>query len=125
MGLKTLSTSNQASLAAFRSSCCEADIYTVYVSIDHRYEHTHIKCGVLKPANRIWFTFKNLKKEKKNTFTRPLMCDFDVLEVACWPLEPQVRGFKPDRTRRIFSGRKKNFQHAFLRNGSKAVGPMS
>jgi hypothetical protein len=30
----------------------------------------------------------------------------------------QVRGFKPDRSRRIF-------KHAFLRRGSKAVCPMS
>ena len=36
----------------------------------------------------------------------------------------QVRGFKPGRSRRIFKGRK-NPQHAFLRRGSKAVGPMS
>jgi len=35
----------------------------------------------------------------------------------------QVRGFTPCRTRRIFLGRK-NPQHAFLRRGSKAVGPM-
>jgi len=36
----------------------------------------------------------------------------------------QVRGFKPGRSRRIFKG-EKNPQHAFLRRGSKAVGPMS
>ena len=36
----------------------------------------------------------------------------------------QVRGFKPGPKRRIFWGRK-NPQHAFLRRGSKAVGPMS
>jgi len=36
----------------------------------------------------------------------------------------QVRGFKPDRSRRIFKG-EKNRQHAFLRRGSKAVCPMS
>ena len=35
----------------------------------------------------------------------------------------QVRGFKPGRSRRIFKGRK-NPHHAFLRRGSKAVGPM-
>ena len=35
-----------------------------------------------------------------------------------------VRGFKPGRSRRIFKG-EKNPQHAFLRRGSKAVGPMS
>jgi len=36
----------------------------------------------------------------------------------------QVSGFKPGRIRQEFSGRK-NPQHAFLRSGSKAVGPMS
>jgi len=36
----------------------------------------------------------------------------------------QVRGFKPDRSRRIFKG-EKNPQHTFLRRGSKAIGPMS
>ena len=40
------------------------------------------------------------------------------------PLSTQVRGFKPGRSRQDFSGRK-NPQHAFLRKGSKAVGPMS
>jgi hypothetical protein len=37
----------------------------------------------------------------------------------------QDRGFKPGRSHRIFSGRKKNPEHAFLRKGSKAVGPVS
>jgi len=40
------------------------------------------------------------------------------------PLSTQVRGFKPGRSRQNFSGRK-NPQHAFLRSGSKAIGPMS
>ena len=40
------------------------------------------------------------------------------------PLSTQVHGFKPSRNRQDFSGRK-NPQHAFLRKGSKAVGPMS
>ena len=31
---------------------------------------------------------------------------FGGLEVACWPLVPQVRGFKPGRSRRIFKGEK-------------------
>jgi len=42
---------------------------------------------------------------------------FGGLEVACWPLVPKFAG-------RIFKG-EKNPQHAFLRRGSKAVGPMS
>jgi len=40
------------------------------------------------------------------------------------PLSTGVRGFKPGRSRQDFSGRK-NPQHAFLRKGSKAMGPMS
>jgi hypothetical protein len=35
----------------------------------------------------------------------------------------RVRGFKPGRSRRIFFGCK-NPQHALLRKGSKAVGPV-
>jgi len=35
----------------------------------------------------------------------------------------QVCGFKPGRSRRVLG--RKNLQHAFLRRGSKAVGPMS
>jgi hypothetical protein len=37
----------------------------------------------------------------------------------------QLRGFRPDRIRRIFQGEKKILQHAFLRKGSKVVGPIS
>ena len=40
------------------------------------------------------------------------------------PLSIRVRGFKPGRSRQDFSGRK-NPRHAFLRKGSKAVGPSS
>ena len=40
------------------------------------------------------------------------------------PLNTQVRGFKSGRSRQDFSGRK-NPRHAFLRKGSKAMGPLS
>jgi hypothetical protein len=40
------------------------------------------------------------------------------------PLSTQVRGFKPRWSRQDYSGWK-NPQHAFLRRGSKAIGPMS
>jgi len=53
-----------------------------------------------------------------------LTSGFGGLGVACCLLSTQVRGFKPGRSRQDFSGRK-NPQHAFLRRGSKAVGPMS
>jgi len=37
-----------------------------------------------------------------------VMCQdgFGGLGIACWPLVPKVRGFKPDRSRRIFKGKK-------------------
>ena len=46
-----------------------------------------------------------------------------VLLVACWPLVPKFAGSNPAEAVG-FLGRK-NPQHAFLRRGSKAVGPMS
>jgi hypothetical protein len=48
---------------------------------------------------------------------------FGGLEVACWPLVPKFVGSHLAEAVR-FLGRK-NPQHAFLRRGSKAIGPMS
>jgi len=48
---------------------------------------------------------------------------FGGLEVACWPLVPKFAGSHPAEAVG-FLGRKIP-QHAFLRGGSKAVGPMS
>jgi hypothetical protein len=47
---------------------------------------------------------------------------FGGLEVTCWPLVPKFAGLLPAEAIG-FLGRK-NPQHAFLRRGSKAVGPM-
>jgi hypothetical protein len=44
---------------------------------------------------------------------------FGGLEVACWPLVPQVREFKPGRSRRIISGRKKEKSSARLPFGGE------
>ena len=54
-----------------------------------------------------------------------LFCNsgFGGLGVACWPLVPKFAGSNPAEAVG-FLGRK-NPQHAFLRRGSKAVGPMS
>jgi hypothetical protein len=48
---------------------------------------------------------------------------FGGLEVACWPFVPKFTGSHLAEDVG-FLGRK-NLQHAFLRRGSKAVGPMS
>ena len=52
------------------------------------------------------------------------LCGFGGLEVACWPLVPKFAGSHPAEAVG-FLGRKKIPQRAFLRRGSKAVGPMS
>jgi len=48
---------------------------------------------------------------------------FGDLGVACWPLVPKIAGSNPAEAVGFFG--RKNPQHAFLRGGSKAVGPMS
>ena len=50
---------------------------------------------------------------------------FGGLEVACWPLVPKFAGLNPAEAVGFFFQGEKNPQHAFLRRGSKAVGPMS
>jgi len=45
------------------------------------------------------------------------------LGVACWPLVPKFAGSNPSEAVRFLG--QKNPQHAFLRRGSKDVGPMS
>jgi hypothetical protein len=49
---------------------------------------------------------------------------FGGLGVSALVFGTQVRGLKPGRSRWIFQG-EKNPQSAFLRKGSKTVGPMS
>jgi len=48
---------------------------------------------------------------------------FGGLEVAFWPLISKFAGSNPAEAVGFLS--RKNPQHAFLRRGSKAVGPMS
>ena len=48
---------------------------------------------------------------------------FGGLGVACWPLVPKFEG--SNLAEAVEFLRAKNPQHAFLRRGSKAVGPMS
>ena len=53
-----------------------------------------------------------------------LCSGFGGLGVACWPLVPKIAGSNPAEAVGFLKG-EKNPQHAFLRRGSKAVGPMS
>ena len=56
-------------------------------------------------------------------FTFVSKSGFGGLEVACWPLVPKFAGSHPAEAVG-FLGRRSP-QHAFLRRGSKAVGPVS
>jgi len=64
------------------------------------------------------FHITSLKFPNSNT-----IIGFGGLGVACWPLVPNFAGSNPAKAVG-FLGRK-NSQHAFLRRGSKAIGPMS
>jgi hypothetical protein len=65
----------------------------------------------------------------KTSFTRNVVVryrytGFGGLQVAFWPLEPNFAGSNPAEAVGFFRA-KKSPQYAFLRKGSKAVGPMS
>jgi hypothetical protein len=49
---------------------------------------------------------------------------FSGAEVACWPLIPKFAGSNLAEAVGFLKGNK-NPQHAFLRKGSKIIGPMS
>ena len=49
---------------------------------------------------------------------------FGGAEVACWPLIPKFAGSNPAEAVGFLKG-DKNPQRAFLRKGSKIIGPMS
>jgi len=53
-----------------------------------------------------------------------VLSGFGGLGVACWPLVPKIAGSNPAEAVGFLRA-EKNPQHAFLRRGSKAVGPMS
>ena len=75
----------------------------------------YIECvGVLFVCNKIDTLACSLLLSKRLRWSRGSVLAFGI----------QVRGFAPDRSRRIFRA-KKNPQHTFLRRGSKAIGPMS
>jgi hypothetical protein len=57
------------------------------------------------------------------SFSKRCASSFGGLEVACWPLVPKFAGSHAAEAVG-FLGRK-NPQRAFLRRGSKAVGPIS
>jgi len=56
-------------------------------------------------------------------FLSRLVSGFGGLELACWPLVPKFAGLHPAEAVEFLW--RNNPQHASLRRGSKAVGPMS
>ena len=97
--------------------------------------HIHTRCRFFVPAvcyNFISYMACNdsVVKNDEGTRTRQILrlcllsSGFGGLGVACWPLLPKFAGSNP-AVAVGFLRAKKNPQHAFLRRGSKAVGPMS
>ena len=70
-----------------------------------------------------WCNVKQFQVWLKTLYVGVIVIGFGGLGVACWPLVPKFVGSNPAEAVE-FLGRK-NPQHAFLRRGSKAVGPMS
>jgi hypothetical protein len=79
-----------------------------------------------KPTDYIWVEkyLRNHSNTPNNFKNQMLTSGFDGLGVSALAFCTQVRGFTPGRSRLIFQGQK-NPQRAFLRKGSKTVGPMS
>ena len=71
----------------------------------------------------LFIAFNRLLKTEHLSIYISFIGGFGGLEVACWPLVPKFAGSNPAEPVG-FLGRE-NPQHAFLRRGSKAVGPIS
>ena len=63
-------------------------------------------------------------QEEITAHLRRVLSGFGGAEVACWPLIPKFAGSNPAEAVGFLKG-DKNPQHAFLRKGSKIIGPMS
>jgi hypothetical protein len=81
-------------------------------------EHRHNKTDTV-----LFIKINSLHTEKSDKMQPCMKSGFGGLEITCWPLVPKFAGSHPAEAVR-FLGRK-NPQHAILRRGSKAVGPMS
>jgi hypothetical protein len=68
---------------------------------------------------------KNLNIVNFIKYLTVFMYYFGGLVVSMLASGTRVRGFKPGRSRWIFSVHEKNPQHAFLRRGSERICPMS
>ena len=88
--------------------CKEQDLEIATVKIKFNKKNIIVACLYRAPTGEFVY------------FLNQLDSGFGGLEVACWPLGPKFAGSNPSD----FS-RRKNPRHAFLRNGSKAVCPMS
>ena len=73
--------------------------------------------------NKISDALNTLRENPKRVLKLRDLFEVGGLGVLCWPLVPKFAGSNPAEAVG-FLGRK-NIQHAFLRRGSKVVGPMS
>jgi len=86
---------------------------------------SHLQFTLILPKGFLCYILSYIVQSFPHLHFTPILYKggFGGLGVACWPLVPKFGGSNP--TKAVgFLGRK-NSQHAFLRRGSKAVGPMS
>jgi hypothetical protein len=70
------------------------------------------------------YVFHKHWSQMVSTSVSPRGSGFGGAEVVCWPLIPKFAGSNPAEAIGFLKG-DKNPQHAFLRKGSKIIGPMS
>ena len=81
--------------------------------------------GIRRPGRGVDHPPPSSAEVKERVLLYLYFSGFGGLQVACWSLVPNLTGSNTAEAVGLFSGRKKNSQHAFLRKGSKAVCPMS
>ena len=119
------SRSTGSSFLGYRALECEANHSPSY-SAGVRNEGS---CNSVPPCVCMTCTGTNLSCRKKSRSSQNKrryinIRGFGGLGVACWPLVPKFAASNPAEAVGFLRG-EKNPQHAFLRRGSKAVGPMS
>jgi len=90
----------------------------------------------MEQYNKIMYVMLNYENCEQLEYTKPqyiqliiiiyiyiYIYGFGGLGVACWPIVPKFAGLNRPEALGVLGP--KNPQHAFLRRGSKAVGPMS
>ena len=114
---KNIGTNNVINYELFLSTSLSPHGHTYYHSFIHSFIHFFCK-SFTRYGNSHFYN----STSKITTYSIYIQASV-VQRLACWPLVPEFAGSNPAEAVGFFG--RKNPQHAFLRRGSKAVGPMS